>query len=80
MKSEGSSRRNRAAGRGSAEPCYDGTMNPLMWVGVAAAVVVALALAGRFWRPSRGGQSDHSDLGSVTEGWLSEQRGRKHDS
>jgi len=51
-----------------------------MWAGVAVAVVVALVVVSRLRRPSRGGQLNDQGLGSVSEGWLSEQRGRKHDS
>jgi hypothetical protein len=55
---------------------YDLIMNAV-WVGVGiaiAAVVVGFAVAIR-WRGGRG--SADVDVGSVSEGWLAEQRGRK---
>lgn len=58
---------------------YDRIMNPLMWVGVAAAIVATLAVVSRLRRSSNSGPSDPHDLGSVTDGWLSEQRARKDD-
>lgn len=59
---------------------YDQTMNPLMWVGVAAAIVAALGVVRRLRRPSHRGRPEHDALGTVSEGWLSEQRGRKDGS
>ena len=51
-------------------------MNAL-WIGLAiATVVVGVAVAMR-WRGGRG--SADVDVGSVSEGWLSEQRGQKDD-
>jgi hypothetical protein len=54
---------------------YDLIMN-VVWVGgvAIATVVVAVAVALR-WRGGR--QSADVDVGPVSDGWLSEQRGRK---
>jgi len=57
-------------------------MMEAVWVGVviAAAVVVGLVVAGRRRRRLGGGRSASLDhLGSVSEGWLSDERGRKDD-
>jgi hypothetical protein len=47
----------------------------LVWIGIAIASIVA-GVAVVFRR--RGGASA-ADVGSVSEGWLAEQRGRKED-
>ena len=51
------------------------TMNRIWLAGVAAVVaIVATAAIKRFVRQKR---SDAIDVGTVSEGWLAEQRGRK---
>ena len=48
------------------------------WIALAvAAGVGALAFALKFFRPSGPRTDADFDLGNVSEGWLSEQRGRK---
>jgi hypothetical protein len=46
-----------------------------VWIGVAVAVVAALVAVVR--RASTGRKSADVDVGSVSESWLSEERGRK---
>lgn len=56
---------------------YDRMMDAVAWMAVALAVAVGLTVIGLWRRPPGGRQSAVGDLGSVSEGWLSEQRGRK---
>ncbi len=52
-------------------------MGPGAWI-VVVAVAVGLAVVGLWRRLPGGGQSaDLDHLGSVSEGWLSDERGRK---
>jgi hypothetical protein len=46
-----------------------------VWLGVAVAVVAGIVALLR--RSSAGGKSADVDAGSVSESWLSEERGRK---
>jgi hypothetical protein len=48
-----------------------------VWIGIVVAVVVSLAAAVMKRRVAAGRKSNDVDVGSVSEGWLSEQRGRK---
>ena len=45
------------------------------WIVVVSTVVAGLAVL--VWRFSAGGRAADIDVGAVSEGWLSEQRGRK---
>lgn len=49
----------------------------LVWIGVAVAAVIGLAVAIRRLVASAEGESADADLGTVSEGWLSDERGRK---
>jgi hypothetical protein len=55
---------------------YDQTVG-VLWVGIAVAILVAVVAFAR--RSSAGSGTDDIDVGSVSEGWLSEQRGKKGD-
>jgi hypothetical protein len=53
---------------------------PGLWLGIAVVVVAGLAVAALTklrGSSSGGGKSADVDVGSVSEGWLSEHRGRK---
>jgi hypothetical protein len=54
---------------------YDADMGLLGWIVVAVASAVGLAYVGWSRRSSDG--VSPADLGSVSEGWLSDERGRK---
>jgi len=49
-----------------------------IWAALGVAAVVGVAIVRRLRRPANDGQSsDLARLGSVSEGWLSNERGRK---
>ena len=56
-------------------PVYDPRMGALGWIAVAVATGLALAVVG-LWRSGKRRRAA-LDVGSVSEGWLAEQRGRK---
>jgi hypothetical protein len=52
-------------------------MGAVPWLVVAVAAVASLVIAGLRRRSSGAGRSADVEVGPVSEGWLSEQRGRK---
>jgi hypothetical protein len=47
------------------------------WIVVAVAALAGIVIAGLRRRSTGGGRAADVDVGPVSEGWLSEQRGRK---
>ena len=53
-------------------------MNPV-WIAVSLVGIVAVALGLRRLMNSRSEQTSEVDLGSISEGWLAEQKGMRKD-
>jgi len=52
-------------------------MSAVAWIVIVVAAATGLVIAGLRQRSSSGRKSSDVDVGSVSEGWLSEQRARK---
>ncbi len=53
-------------------------MNPV-WIAISLVGIVAVALGLRRLMNSRSEQASEVDLGSISEGWLAEQKGLRKD-
>lgn len=53
-------------------------MNPV-WIAISLVAIVAMALGLRRLMSSRSGETSEVDLGSISEGWLAEQKGIRKD-
>lgn len=53
-------------------------MNPL-WIAIGLVGIVAIGLGLRRLRSSRSEETSEVDLGSISEGWLAEQKGMRKD-
>lgn len=53
-------------------------MNPI-WIAISLVGIVAIGLGLRRLRSSRSEETSEVDLGSISEGWIAEQKGMRKD-